>query len=200
MKLKIVTVLIILGIVTSVTFSQDEKLDLLNKGSLYSGLSFNFGTKNTEDKDVLVYVIKDRTDDNVNINLDQGYFIKDNFALGALINFSYKNKEGIQENSSNVLENVHSKSIGWSIYGTMKNYLSLDKAKIFNVFNLIKFGGTFENSLTETVSNDILTRVYTESKSIELLFYPGLMARVSAGFCIEAGIEIAGFKSRMERL
>jgi len=194
MKIQIVAVLLILGIMTSETFSQDNYLNLLNKGGLYTGLSFNFETKNTKDKDVTVYVIKNREDDNVNINLDQGYFIKDNFALGALINFSYNNREGIQENTSNVLEDVHSKSIGWSIYGTMKNYLSIDKDKRFNVFNLIKLGGTFENSLTETVSNDILTRIYTESKSIELLFYPGLMARVSAGFCIEAGLEIAGFK------
>jgi len=195
MKIKIVTVLLILGIITGKTFSQDNYLNLLNKGGLYSGLSFNFSTKNIQDKDVTVYVIKNRKDDNVNINLDQGYFIKDNFALGALINFSYKNREGIQRNTSNVLEDVHSKSIGWSIYATMKNYLSLDKAKSFNVFNLIKLGGTFENSLTETVSNDILTRIYTESKSIELIFYPGLMAHVSAGFCIEAGLEIAGFKA-----
>jgi hypothetical protein len=78
----------------------------------------------------------------------------------------------------------------------MRNYFSLDASQRFNVFNMIKLGGVVENSLTEKVTSDILERAYTQRRSIELLFYPGLMVQIEKGFAIEVGLEIAGIKTQ----
>lgn len=191
MMKKIILILWLLSIPATV-ICQNAERSLLEKGNFFSGLSFNFSAKNTDNKDVLVYKIYDQHKDNININLDQGYFIKDHFSLGALINYSSDSRKGTELSTQNILSDIQSRTIGWSVYATMRNYFSLDTSQRFNVFNMIKLGGVVENSLTEKVTSDILERTYMQRRSIELLFYPGLMVQIEKGFAIEVGLEIAG--------
>ncbi len=62
---------------------------------------------------------------------------------------------------------------------------------------LIGFG--IENSLNETMAENILTRTYAKDRSIELRMVPGLIVRVMKGFTVEAGADIAGVRSSWSR-
>lgn len=172
-----------------------EREPLLQKENMYTGLTFNFDVNKTENEDQLLGHIEDRKNNTFNINLNSGYFIKDNWALGARIAYGSRKRVGRDINLLNIPVDVNNKETVWGLYASMKNYLPLDKNHRFYLYNLLLLGGGISNEVDESTTLTILKTTTVKSKLVELRVVPGIMVNVVKGFTLEAGADIAGFRS-----
>ena len=124
-----------------------------------------------------------------------GYFIKDNWALGAQLSYGRSKRIGTDIDIRNIPEEISAIEESWGFYASTKNYLPLGRSNRFYLYNLVILGGRIENLLTESLSQDILTRTYTKNRLGELRIIPGIMINVLGGFTVEVGTGIAGFQA-----
>lgn len=174
---------------------ETERKPLLQKGNIYAGLTFNFDVNKTENEDQLLVHIEDRKNNMFNINLNSGYFIKNNWALGARIAYGSSKRVGRDINSLNIPVDINNKAHTWGLYASTKNYIPLDKNHRFYLYNLLLLGGETSNQVNESTTLTILTTTTVKDRLIELRLVPGLMVNIVKGFCLEAGVDIAGFQA-----
>lgn len=175
--------------------SLNSKYKLTGKGNMYSGITFSFSTKDTDKKEGLLVNVNDESRNQFKTSVDAGYFIKNNFALGALISYENTRREQTETDSQNIPTTVQYAKDAYGIYGVMKNFIPLDQKERFFLYNQILLGTSFSSSLEERTTDDLLTRTYSKDRSIELQINPGIMVNVVKGFSVEVGAQIAGFKA-----
>lgn len=186
----------LLMLISSAIFSQQNKTgSLLNRGNMYTGLTLSFDVSNTENEQQAFVTIQDRKKNEFNININSGYFLKNNWALGAQVSYAGAKRLGTDIDVRNIPEDISMVEESWGIYASTKNYLSLSANHRFYLYNLVILGGRIGNSLTESVSQNILTRTYTQDRLVEMRIVPGIMINVVGGFTVEVGTDIAGFQS-----
>ncbi len=168
---------------------------LVQKGSVYTGLTFNFNVKKTEGEEQLLVYIEDRKNNTFNFDLNSGYFLKDNFALGGRLSYAQSRRVGREQDLIGIPSDISGREQDWGIYATMKNYLPLDKNHRFYLYNMVLLGGRISNAKTESTKIGIVTTTETKDKLIELRLVPGLMVNIVKGFCLDLGTDIAGVKS-----
>ncbi len=186
----------ILLIAQSTAQTAPAKKYLLEKGTSHTGFTFKFNTDKVENDDRLLLIVEDRKSNSFELNFDGGYFLKKNFAVGALVKFGSSNRVGVDLSPQNVRTEVNKADKSWGIYATSKLYIPLSQNNRFFLFNNFLAGGTLNNSLTESTTEAILTRKFVKDRTIELRFVPGAMINVIDGFSVEAGAEIAGIRSK----
>ncbi len=169
---------------------------LLDKGTSHTGFTFKFNTEKVENDDRLLLIVEDRKTNSFELNFDGGYFIKKNLAVGGLVKFGNSSRIGVDLSPQNVRTEVSKAERFWGVYGTSKFYIPLSQNNRFFLFNNFLVGGTFNNSLTESTTDAVLTRKFVQDRTAELRFIPGAMVNVIDGFSIEAGAEIAGIRSK----
>ncbi|KLT68250.1 hypothetical protein [Flavobacterium sp. ABG] len=168
---------------------------LTSKGNMYSGITFNFSTKDTDVKQGLLVDVSDQSRNQFKMSVDAGYFIKDNFALGALISFENDRHNQTETDQQGTKTAVQYAKDSYGIYGGMKNFIPLDSKRRFYLYNLVLLGTSFKHIIEERTTNDLLKRSYTKDVALELQINPGIMVNVVKGFSIEVGAQIAGFSS-----
>lgn len=191
-----------LALLSQNTFAQDAtendrglKYKLTAKGNMYSGLTFSFSTKDTDKKQGLLVDVSDESRNQFKTSVDAGYFIKNNFALGALISYENDRKEQTETDSQNVPTAVQYAKDGYGIYGVMKNFIPLDNKQRFFLYNQVLLGTSFKNTIEERTTDDLLKRTYSKDRSIELQINPGIMVNVVKGFSVEISAQVAGFSA-----
>ena len=173
-----------------------EKRYLLDKGTFHNGFTFKFNIDKVENEDRLIVLVEDRKTNSFDFNLDAGYFIKKNWALGGLVQYGSSRRIGVDINSQNERSEVNKAQKSWGIFGTTKLYIPLEEGNRFFLFSNILIGGTMDRTLTESLTNSVLKRTFVENYSAELKFSPGIMINVIEGFSVETGAEIGGIRSK----
>src|SRR5262245_27633636 len=113
-------------------FCQSDKSGtLLEKGNMYVGLTFSFVVSKTENEQQVFTLIQDRTRNEFVININSGYFIRKNWALGAQLSYGRMKRIGTEIDVFNVPEDISMIEESWGIYGSTKNYLSLGNSNRF---------------------------------------------------------------------
>lgn len=168
----------------------------LKKGKAYTGITFSFDNSKIENEDRLIVLIEDRKNNAFDIKLDGGYFIKDNWTVGGLINYGSSQREGVDVSPQNIRSQVNQASKFWGIYGTTKLYIPLESKNRFYLFSEVLFGGNFNNQLKESTTDGVLTRTFVKDRMAELRFVPGIMIKVVRGFGIETGAQVAGINAK----
>lgn len=168
---------------------------LTAKGHMYSGLTFNFSTKDTDVKQGFLVNINDQSRNLFKTSIDAGYFIKDNFALGALISYENDRRNQIETDQQSVQTAVQYAKDSYGVYGAMKNFIPLDNKRRFYLYNLVLLGANFKNIIEERTTDNLLKRSYTNNEVIELQINPGIMVNVVKGFSIEIGAQVAGLST-----
>ncbi|KUJ59515.1 hypothetical protein AR687_22875 [Flavobacteriaceae bacterium CRH] len=168
----------------------------LNKGKVYAGITFSFDNSNVENEDRLIVFIEDRKNNSFDLKVHTGYFIRKNWAVGGLINYTSSDRTGVDISTQNISSQVNIASKSWGIYGTTKFYIPLESRNRFFLFTEVLAGGSFANQLKESTAYGILTRTFVEDRSAEIRFVPGIMVKVIRGFSVEAGAQIAGINAK----
>lgn len=202
-KILIYSLLLVFILFSKVSFAQNlsggksssPKYDLTAKGNMYSGLTFSFSTKDTDKKQGLIVDVTDESHNRFKTSVDAGYFIKNNFALGALISYENDRSEQTETDSQNVQTAVKYAKSAYGVYGVMKNFIPLDEKRRFFLYNQILLGTSFKNSIEERTTDELLKRTYSKERSLELQINPGIMVNVVKGFSVEVGAQIAGFNA-----
>jgi hypothetical protein len=81
----------------------------------------------------------------------------------------------------------------------IKNFIPLSSSGRFNLYNITGMAFEAKRSNTETFSQDILNRKYTEAYSISLGISPGIQVFVMKGFAAEVGVNVAGVSTTTTR-
>ncbi|WP_214229243.1 hypothetical protein [Pedobacter sp. B4-66] len=171
----------------------------LKKGKVYTGVTFGFDNSKIENEDRLIVLIEDRKNNSFDAKFDGGYFIKDNWSVGGLINYGSSRREGVDVSTQNIRSQVNQASKFWGIYGTTKFYIPLEAKNRFFLFSEVLLGGSFNNQLKESTTDAVLTRTFIKDRVAELRFVPGIMIKVVRGFGVETGAQIAGVNAKWSR-
>ena len=172
----------------------DRSTYLLRKGNMYTGATFSFNRAGTNNESRLGVLIEEQERNDFTLNLDIGRFVRDNWAFGGIMAFSQGKRIGREVGSDNVAADVSTITRSLGLYASMKNLIPLDPRDRFFLFSQILLGGQTERELKESVSEGILTRTFISTNAISLRILPGIMVNVIDGFCVEAGLEIAGLR------
>ena len=129
-----------------------------------------------------------------NVTLRSGYFIKDNFALGAF--FKYSNKLD-QLSYTNDTGKVFDETLGrsYSFAPFMRNYLPLGKGT-FSLFNETNLEFTYGSEVRQVNDADDINRTVSDSYELKLGIQPGIAAFITDLVSFEVGTSILGLSSK----
>lgn len=175
--------------------SISSKNKLTSKGNVYTGISFNFSTKDTDVKEGFFVNISNRSRNLFKTSVDGGYFIKDNLALGGSISYENDRRNQIETDQQNVRTAVQYAKDSYGIYGGMKNFIPIDNKGRFYLYNLVLLGANFKNIIEERTTDNLLKRIYTKNEVVELQINPGIMVNIVKGFSVEVGAQVAGIST-----
>lgn len=167
--------------------AQSTKPYLPDRGMMYYGLTFKFNTEKVENENRLLVLVEDRKTNSFEVGLDGGYFIKKNLAVGGLVKYGGSQRMGVDISIQNVRSEVNKAKRSWGVYGTTKLFIPVEENNRFFLFSSFLIGGTFDNALTESVTESLLTRTFVQDRAAQLRFIPGLMVNVVKGFNLEVG-------------
>ena len=135
-----------------------ENSYLLDKGTIHNGLTFKFNSEKVENEDRLLIIVEDRKTNSFEVNLDGGYFIKRNLAIGASVKHGGSRHIGVDVSPQNKRSEVNRAKRSWGVYGIAKLYIPMGESDRFFLFNNFMIGGTFDNTLTDSFTEKVLTR------------------------------------------
>jgi hypothetical protein len=74
----------------------------------------------------------------------------------------------------------------------MKNFIPLTANQRINLYNLVGLAYVDDRKNSESFSQDVLTRTYTQESSVRLGISPGIQVFIVEGFATEVGVNVAG--------
>lgn len=163
---------------------------LYQKHNFYVGAAFGSSVRNMEDLDLQFFAVDNLDRSTGFIRLDVGYFIKNNWALGMVgrygrsrTDIDFLSVEGVPTNYQNATER-------YSLYLNSKNFIPLNAGSRFVFFTNSLLGGNWRNQLTESISNGVLQRSYSQRRQLELVIQPGVAFNIIKGLNIELATEL----------
>lgn len=179
------------------TQAQDSVLVDLNKGRMYTGLTFSVASRQMTNDNQLIRVVTEGHTSSYTINQNSGYFIKKDFSLGLILGFT-QSLQDLQYIADGVNYHEQKESIGWSVAPNMRNYLSLGNER-FRLFNQTALSVAKSNGLRRLKYESTQERFRTEVWEFGLGFTPGMSAFISDGLAVEVGANVLGLTSRIDR-
>lgn len=194
LKLFIVCALVVLVLPS---FAQDTVVVDLNKGRMYTGLTFSVASRQMTNDDQLIRVVSEGHTSSYAINQNTGYFVKKDFSLGLILGFT-QSLQDLKYLADGVNYHEQRESIGWTVAPNMRNYLSLGN-KRFRLFNQTALTVSKSDGLRRLKYESTQERYRTEAWEFGLGFTPGMSAFISEGLAVEVGANVLGLTSRIDR-
>ncbi len=198
---KLIIVLLIIMSAGSVSAQQNEQLqdytvggNSMIKGHLLISTTFSLSHTESKNETRLIQNLDDSYRLDWNITLRSGYFIKDNFAIGAF--FKYSNKLD-QLNYTNDTGEVFDETLGrsYSFAPFMRNYLPLGKGT-FSLFNETNLEFTYGSEVRQLEDPDDINRTVSNTYQLKLGIQPGITAFITDLVSFEVGTSILGLSSK----
>ncbi len=164
----------------------------LEKGMSFLGITGGASTRESINEESLIQKVLDQEKNAFNITLSGGYLLDNQFGVGGSLSYDWFRNNQLNEDGDGIQTEV--KDARTSITGAVfiKNYIPLSPGGRFNLYNITGLAFEARRSNTETFSQEILNRKYTEAYSISLGISPGMQVFVMKGFAAEVGVNVAG--------
>jgi hypothetical protein len=164
-----------------------------SKGNILISTTFSLSHSESKNESRLIQNLDDSYRLNWNITLRSGYFIKDNFALGAF--FSYSNKID-KLNYTNDTGIVYDKTLAhsYSFAPFMRNYLPLGKGT-FSLFNETNLQFIYSSEVQQIEDPNDINRTVGDTYQLKLGIQPGIAAFITDLVSFEVGTSILGLSS-----
>ena len=164
------------------------------KGNILISTTFSLSHSESKNETRLIQNLDDSYRLDWNITLRSGYFIKDNFALGAF--FKYSNKLD-QLNYTNDTGEVFDETLGrsYSFAPFMRNYLPLGKGT-FSLFNETNLEFTYGSEVRQLEDPDDINRTVSDTYQLKLGIQPGIAAFITDLVSFEVGTSILGLSTK----
>lgn len=165
-----------------------------SKGNVLVSTTFSLSHTESKNETRLIQNLDDSYRLDWNITLRSGYFIKDNFAIGAF--FKYSNKLD-RLNYTNDTGEVFDQTLGrsYSFAPFMRNYLPLGKGT-FSLFNETNLEFTYGSEVRQLEDPDDINRTVSNTYQLKLGIQPGIAAFITDLVSFEVGTSILGLSSK----
>jgi hypothetical protein len=165
----------------------------LDKGNFMLGGTLGLDLKSAENENQLVRTAVNEDKDVLNLRLDGAYAIKHDVFVGLGFLWGNTNREGDYDDpNSGEMSRIKYHSSIYSFRPFVKNHLPLDKNRRFNIVVQTELGFSIEQSIEETVTNEVVTRKLSKERLYGLGIRPGLLAFMVKNFGVEASVNLAG--------
>lgn len=164
------------------------------KGNLFISTTFSLSHSESENESKLIQNLDDSYRLDWDITLRSGYFIKDNFALGAF--FKYSNNLD-RLNYTNDTGEVFDETLGrsYSFAPFMRNYLPLGKGT-FSLFNETNLEFTYSSEVRQVDDPVDINRTVSDTYQLALGIQPGITAFITDLVSFEVGTSLLGLSSK----
>jgi hypothetical protein len=171
--------------------SEKDSTYFLSKGRLFISPTFSVSNKTAVNEDQLLRFVEDQNRLEWDIDINVGYFIKDNFSVGAQLSYQFS-KEDITyvADSKEITERSNGQSITFS--PNIRNYFGLGKLKIFNQTNI---NYSYGEELKRVYREDDEDKIRTKELNFGIGIQPGLAFFVSDIVAVEASLKLLGWES-----
>ena len=184
--------LLISATVSAQQIFEDENTSI-KKGNVFISTTFSINHKESENEVLLLQTLDDSYRLDWAVTLRSGYFIKDQFAVGAFFKYANQLDEiGYTNDIGKVNDNRLERS--YSIAPFIRNYLPLGSGR-FCLFNETNLEFTYGSSVKQISNPDDVSRTVGDSYQLKLGIQPGIAAFITKGVSFEVGTALLGLSS-----
>lgn len=164
------------------------------KGNMLISTTFSLSHSESENESRLIQNLDDSYRLDWNITLRSGYFIKDNFALGAFFKYSNKlDRLNYTNDTGQVFDETLARSYSFAPF--MRNYLPLGKGT-FSLFNETNLEFSYGSEVRQVDNPDDINRTVSDTYQLKLGIQPGIAAFITDLVSFEVGTSILGLSSK----
>ncbi|MEN9570481.1 MAG: hypothetical protein RL172_1712 [Bacteroidota bacterium] len=206
MKKKPIAYCILLTVfLSAAAFAQQNNTDAasdgvaMDKGTWFSTLTFSLSTRRAENDNTIFVNYVSQKRNSWSVRGDGGFIFKKNVGVG--MGFSYG-----QTRENNVVTASDGASTSNQLYSNnftarpfVKNFIPLGEKNRLYIINQTEIQLSFEHSIRESVSNDILTRKYSNKQTYGIGFRPGLLLFIQKNFAFETTVDVFGLQRSIEK-
>ncbi len=193
MRVRILFFLLVISATVSAQQIFEDENTSIKKGNLLVSTTFSINHKESENEALLLQTLDDSYRLDWAVTLRSGYFIKDQFAVGAFFKYANQLDEiGYTNDIGKVNENRLERS--YSIAPFIRNYLPLGSGR-FCLFNETNLEFTYGSSVKQISNPDDVSRTVGDSYQLKLGIQPGIAAFITKGVSFEVGTALLGLSS-----
>lgn len=168
---------------------------VLNKGASFVGFTGGTSVRESENEIIFGTNLLEQKKEGFNVVFSGGYFYKKDVSLGIGIGFDKFSRSQISENSDGIITNYKEAGSILTSAIFIKNYIPLSSNGRFNLYNLTGLGYSLERKISESFTENVLTRTYTVTNGLRIGLSPGIQVFILKGFATEVGMTIAGLST-----
>jgi hypothetical protein len=192
------SIILLVFLLLSATISAQELFEdgntSIKKGNVFISTTFSINHKQSENEVLLLQTLDESYSIDWNITLRSGYFIKDQFAVGAF--FKYGNQlNKLSYTGDNGKVNDDRLENSYSFAPFIRNYLPLGNGR-FCLFNETNLEFTYSSSVRQIADLDDVNRTVGESYQLKLGIQPGVAAFITKGISVEVGTSLLGLSTK----
>jgi len=173
----------------------EESQAILRKGVVFAGFSGGASLRESENENALVVTIQDQSKKGYNLIFAGGYMLKPELAVGVGIRYDQSRISKTVIDSDGIISTIQGAGsiLTSSVY--VKNFIPLTANGRINLYNIAGIAWVSDRNTSESFSQDVLTRTYTNKNALQLGISPGIQVFVVEGFATEVGVNVAGFSA-----
>ena len=198
MKLKHTVIIILLVASTNIVKAQNpiDSTFLLAKSRLFISPTFSVSNRQAENVNQVTRQIQDQYKLNWDVQVNTGYFIKDDFSIGAQLGYGRVEEDISYTNSDN--QDITEKIAGYGVNFSpnIRNYFGPGRLKVFNQTNLV-YATT--NQLTRRCYEDDQDKIRTETVNFGIGLQPGLAFFATRMISVEVSINLLGWNTEISK-
>lgn len=169
------------------------------KGTWFAGGTVSAGNRSAENENQLFAYVVNQEKWNVEFRIDGGYLYKKNLAVGMGLLYGRTKEDITSKNTDGIF--THKKVAGeyYAFRPFIKNFVPLGQSNQFYVVIPTELQLGFGNKLTESVTDNVLTRTYTNSTYYGLAMRPGILVFIQHNFGFEVNVGAFGISNSSEK-
>lgn len=197
-KLFLLCGMLILAVQGFAQESSEDSLFSISKGRSFLNLSFSLDQREAQNENQLIREVLDQDRFNLNVNMNGGYAIMDNFMLGLAFGYGRNREDVLQINQDN--EEVLTRRVGqdFTLTPNMRNYIPLGNGQ-FQVFVQtdlrIKYAESLRRDIYETEQDKLESVVFETRLGVS----PGMVVFFDRNWAFETSVSLAGLTSKWTR-
>jgi hypothetical protein len=172
----------------------------MKKGVKFTNLTFSTSSREaSEEQQVFTYMVKQKKS-SLETRLDGGFIVKPNLGIGVGLLYGYKKDINTQRAPDGTLTNVNSYERDFAFRPFVKNFLRLGNSNKFYIIIPTEIQIGYGSKVTESTTNGIMTRTFTETNFYGLQMRPGLLAFIVENFGFEVNVGAFGLSTAKEKI
>lgn len=195
MKKAIIVIFCFLGAQQSIKAQTEiDSAFLLSKSRLFIIPTFSVSNRIAENDQQLIRLVDDQYRLEWEVDMNVGYFVKDNFSVGAQLSYSQAQEEiTFTQDNKQTTQNSFGHTVTFS--PNIRNYYGPGRLKVFNQTGLIfQVGDELKRIYNEEDEDKIRSKVVEFGIGIQ----PGLAFFFDRIASVEASINLLGWTTRIE--